>query len=229
MDQWKQLAAKLAQMGLPVLGRTIGALVGSQVPIFGGMIAGAGENIGSAAAAMVAHALGVEPTAEAINTAIESQPTSEVMARLQAAESEAAVKWPAIAAIVQSMSDEYKAALQDNEAARTQTLKLVEAASPLAWGPVVLSVLVVIAFVVILSIWLVIPPTFDPQSITIFTLLVGSLSTAFGQVVAYWLGSSASSKDKDNALKVALIGSTQQQSAPMPTPNKPTARTAARG
>jgi hypothetical protein len=94
---WKTIAAKLAQMGLPVLGRTIGTLVGGQVPIFGDMIEGAGENIGKAAADMIARSLGVEPTPDAIGQAIERMPTTDVMTRLQGVEAEAMAKWPALA------------------------------------------------------------------------------------------------------------------------------------
>lgn len=213
--EWKALAAKLAAMGLPVLGKTIGTLVGGQIPIVGGMIAGAGENIGAAAASMIANALGVEPTPDAINTAIESKPTTEVVTQLQKVESEAAAKWPEIAHIVQSMSEEYEAALKDNESARQFALSLAEKTSPMQWAPPVMSILVVVSFTVVLLMWFFFPPMADPASSAILNILVGTLAAAFGQVVSYWLGSSAGSSQKNQALTAALIGAQVSPSSPI--------------
>ena len=220
MSDWKTLAAKLAQMGLPVLGKAVGTLVGGQVPIFGNMIEGAGENIGNAAAKMIADALGVDVDAEAISNAIETAPTSDVMAKLQAAETEAIAKWPQIAAMFASMGDEYKASLADNENAREQMMRLAEASSPMAWGPVVVSVLVVIAFSFVLTLYIVRPPILSDNNVfTVVSILIGTLAAAFGQVVNFWLGSSSASKDKDHTIKAALIGA--QMSPPKPITASP--------
>lgn len=104
MIEWKDLAVKLASAGLPVLGRAIGGIVGSSAPIVGAFVdvGAAGENIGAAAARMLAEAFGVPPTPDAIVAAIDNQPTTEVMAKLQATEEEAKAKWPALALIAQA-------------------------------------------------------------------------------------------------------------------------------
>jgi hypothetical protein len=203
---WKTLAAKLAAMGLPVLGKAIGTLVGGQIPIFGNMIEGAGENIGAAAAKMIAEVLGVEPTAEAINTAIETKPTTEVFSKLQAVEGDAAAKWAALPLLAREDTEAFKAGLADNQDARKQMLALVEKEAPAAWGPVVVSGMVVFSFTVTLLVWLVFPPSNDPLTMTVLNVLVGTLAAAFTQVVSYWLGSSAGSANKDSAMKTALAG-----------------------
>lgn len=104
MIEWKDLAVKLASAGLPVLGRAIGGIVGSSAPIVGAFVdvGAAGENIGAAAARMLADALGVPPTPDAIGAAIDGRPTTEVMATLQAKEDEAKARWPALALIAQA-------------------------------------------------------------------------------------------------------------------------------
>lgn len=96
---WKEVAAQLAQLGLPVLGRALGG----QIPIIGGVFGGqVGETIGNTIASAIAMALGVDPTPEAVSGAIERGETTEVMARLQAIEAEATAKWPALAEIAKS-------------------------------------------------------------------------------------------------------------------------------
>lgn len=95
---WQAVAAQLAQLGLPILGR----LLGGMVPMVGGFLGGEGglgEQAGGLVARAIATALGVEPTPEAIGRAIEQKPTSEVVTKLQAIEAEAAAKWPALAEI----------------------------------------------------------------------------------------------------------------------------------
>lgn len=204
---WKALAAKLAQMGLPVLGRTIGTLIGGQIPVVGGYISGAGENIGATAARMLADALGVEPEPEAISAAIESQPTTEVMTKLQAVEMEASAKWAALPLLAHEDTEAFKAGLADNELARQQMLTLSQTDSPMAWGPVVISIMVVMSFSLTLMLWMFFPPSNDPLTLTVLNILIGYLGASFNQAVSYWIGSSAGSASKDSALKTALAGS----------------------
>lgn len=95
-SEWKEVAAQLAQLGLPILGRALGG----QIPIIGGLFGKeAGGMIGSTIASAIAMALGVDATPGAISEAIEGGNTTEVVARLQTIEAEAAARWPALAEI----------------------------------------------------------------------------------------------------------------------------------
>ena len=58
-------------------------------------------------------------------------------------------------------------------------------------GSVVISTLVTLGFIGILALWIV--AKVSTQQSEILSMLVGSLAAAFGQVVNYWLGSSAGS------------------------------------
>lgn len=64
------------------------------------------------------------------------------------------------------------------------------------WGPILVSVLVFVIFVVVL---VVISLKVLPDSGSISTLIIGLYGEVRG-VISYWLGSSASSKAKDEII-----------------------------
>lgn len=95
-EEWKSVAAQLSQLGLPILGR----LLGGHIPIIGPLLGtSGGEMAGRIAASAIAKALGVEPTPEAVKSAIDNGETTEIVSTLRAIEGEAAVRWPALAQI----------------------------------------------------------------------------------------------------------------------------------
>ena len=108
---------------------------------------------------------------------------------------------------VKAETEQYKASLVDVADARAQTIKLVESGSVIAWGAPVVSVIVVVGFVTLLGLWLFHPPASDSASLAVLNIMVGTLATAFGSVTQYWLGSSASSANKDKVLGTALVNS----------------------
>lgn len=118
---WSKLApvaGKLAEAGLPYLGQILGDLI----PFPGGSIAG--QLIGDWAGKAIASALGVPPTPEAVGSAINSMPASELQARLQSAESEAAAKWEAAARIAEAEAADRTAQAQAiNETIREENAK----------------------------------------------------------------------------------------------------------
>jgi len=69
-----------------------------------------------------------------------------------------------------------------------------------AWAAGLVSVLVTLSFGLVIAQLLWRPVDLGPQVTTILNVLLGVLAAKFGTVVDYWLGSSAGSKDKDNAL-----------------------------
>lgn len=104
---WKPLAGSLIKAGAPIIG---GALLGP-------LGAGAGDILGS----IVANALGVEATPDAVNNAIVNGDPSTVSAALAKAEAEASNKWDAIIAIAQSQAEVDKTNIQEvNETIRAE-------------------------------------------------------------------------------------------------------------
>ena len=95
-----------------------------------------------------------------------------------------------------------QAQLADVQSARSQTVKLAEARSPIAYGAVVVSTIVLVGFAVML--WLVIREEVPANQRDMVTLLLGTLAGMASSVVAYWVGSSNGSMQKNAALEKAL-------------------------
>lgn len=64
------------------------------------------------------------------------------------------------------------------------------------WGRVLVSVVVVVGFLAVVVLVLTTKMQGNATS-EVLLVLLGALSVAFGQVVSYWVGSSASSSQKD--------------------------------
>jgi hypothetical protein len=205
---WKDLAGTLARAGAPIIGTALGGPLG-------GMIGGAIGNV-------IANSLGVEPTPEAVNNAITTKDPQVIAAQLSAAETEAQAKWPAIAEIAKAAEEgrtaRFEAGTADNANARGAMVGLVAANSPLAWAPMVISVMVVAGFFVVLWLFLNRPPRIDDNFKDVLLVLLGALVTAFIQVVQYWLGSSAGSAGKDVALRdiaaTSVVAASNNSAAP---------------
>ena len=86
---WKDVGKIVAP-----LAPTLGGILGDLIPIPGGGM------IGTAAGNLIASALGVDPTPDAVGAAMQNDPNAAV--KIQAAESEAAARWPALAEIAKA-------------------------------------------------------------------------------------------------------------------------------
>ena len=95
-----------------------------------------------------------------------------------------------------------QAQLRDVQSAREQTVRLAEAKSPIAYGAVLVSAIVLVGFAVML--WLVIREEVPANQRDMVTLLLGTLAGMASSVVAYWVGSSNGSMQKNAALEKAL-------------------------
>jgi hypothetical protein len=95
--------------------------------------------------------------------------------------------------------DELLARLADVASARSQTVALAQAGSVIAWGAPVVSVLVMVAFGV--ACWMVLTKSLPAGSQEIALYTMGALQSMAAAVVAYWVGSSAGSARKDEALR----------------------------
>lgn len=91
---WKDIVGPLVGTAAPA----IGSILGGMIPIPGGSIIG--QELGS----IIAKQFGVDPTPDAVNTAIQNAPADIAAQKLQAAEAEALARWPALAQMAQSDS-----------------------------------------------------------------------------------------------------------------------------
>ena len=98
--------------------------------------------------------------------------------------------------------EEVLARLADVQGARSQTVSLAQARSPIARGAVVVSVIVLVGFAGML--WLVIREEVPANQRDMVTLLLGTLAGMASSVVAYWVGSSSGSMQKNAAMEKAL-------------------------
>ena len=69
------------------------------------------------------------------------------------------------------------------------------------WGPVAISLLVVITFGIVL--FLLLTRVIANADSSLMTMVIGGLAAKFHDVVSFWLGSSAGSKAKDDIVSLA--------------------------
>jgi hypothetical protein len=167
------LVAALTKAGAPILGTLIGGPVGT---------------IAGAAIGALAEALGTPATAEAVKEAIETRPDA------------AAIVKQVEATKATELNADLEAILRDRQAARDQTLSLVDKASPLAWGAPLVSIFVLGTFSLVMGYAIIrgIPPGSEG---TLMYGLIETLKLMSVSVVSYWVGSSAGSAAKDAAIK----------------------------
>jgi hypothetical protein len=165
------LGSQLAKLGAPILGTALGGPAGGAL---------ASTIIGA-----LADALGTAPTPEAVAKKIEAE-GADAPQIIRSVEAE---HGPAVL-------DELNARLKDVQDARSTTLKLVEQGSAIAWGAPVVSIIVMLGFA-LLSYLAIYAPASQRE---ILLFLLGGWSGLAANVVGYWLGSSAGSKDKDATL-----------------------------
>lgn len=97
-----------------------------------------------------------------------------------------------------------RAALADVADARGQTVELARAGSPIAWGAPIVSAIVLVAFG--LALYAVVAQPLPEGSRELALLLLGGLLGMAQAVVSYWVGSSAGSARKDEALRGIAAG-----------------------
>lgn len=102
----------------------------------------------------------------------------------------------------QRQHEEVLAQLADVASARTQTVDLAMAGSAIAWGAPIISVIVTAGFFAML--YLVFTCEIPDGSQRLADIMLGWLGAAFSAVVGYWVGSSAGSAQKTNAIERVL-------------------------
>jgi hypothetical protein len=166
----------------------VGPLVGAGGTVLGGLIGGpAGAVLGPLAGKALAEALGVEPTPDAVSDALARPDAGAVVAKVEAGHG------PALAAAARTYLD-------DIADARAMQVELAKTGSPIAFGATAISILVTLGYVamavIVMSGW-----AKDSASAQ---LILGTMNGALATVIAFWLGSSAGSKQKDGAISEAI-------------------------
>lgn len=97
---------------------------------------------------------------------------------------------------------ELNARIADVASARSQTVELAKAGSPIAWGSSIVSVLAIAVFAgFVYMLFAKVVPEGMKEALL---LLGGSAATGYGMVLSYWLGSSSGSAAKDATLRAAV-------------------------
>ena len=168
---WSSLAGQMAQIGLPALGTLFGGPLGGTI----GGIVGKG----------VAAALGVEPTPQAVATAIQADPAA---AQVKLAQIEAETKSQA-------------AYLADIANARGTTVQLAQAGSNIAWGAPVVSTIICIGFFAVLFMLFFVRVEMPSSVFQLLSVILGVLAGLMTQVGNYWLGSSEGSRRNADTIR----------------------------
>lgn len=156
----------------------------------------------------VREVLGTEDAAKATQMITDPQIASELRVKLarieadaEAREAEAQQKRrEAEVEQIKVELDGFKARLIDTQNARAMLTELDEHDSIFAWGPVVVSSIVVLGF--FWALWLLVAGKVsngDTALLQIINIVVGALTAGFATVISFWLGSSQGSRKKDTA------------------------------
>lgn len=176
----------LALQLLPQLGRWLGGSTG--------------ETVGQAAAAAVQSVTGADTPAEA-QAVLDANPTLRMELITQLAQIAADREFNE----QQAHLDELRVGLADVANARAQMLALTQAGSPLSWSTAIVAILAVLVFAIaVTSVMFVELPM---RAETLASVLFGASAAGYGQVLNYYLGSSAGSARKEGALREAAASS----------------------
>lgn len=167
--------------------------IGKAAPLIGSLFGPAGTAVGALAGTgitLAARALGVEPTQDAVAQAVASDP----QAALKLAQYEMDHKLE-----LQKLEiRELEIAMADIAGARARQTEHEKATGRSDYNLYILAWVIVTGFFVLMGLLIKIPVPEDQNGV-IF-MLFGALSTGFGQVLAYFFGSSAGSQAKSEQM-----------------------------
>lgn len=176
---------------LPLIG-----LLAPMIPSIGRLVTGAGAGQAVAQITEAVEAVAGGTTPELVKAAMEDPAKAgDLLLRLQ--EIEAAAE----RARQDAAQAELVARLGDLADARNQTVQLAQAKSPLAYGAVLMTVFVMAICAGFT--YLLMTQAYPEGSRDIVLLLAGQVLGWGGAAVAYWLGSSAGSAEKNRLLAAA--------------------------
>ncbi len=164
----------------------VGKTVARAAPVLGAVLGGPVGAVVASAGALAASALGTEPEPEAVEAALKASP--DALLRLKELEGQQQ------ACLLDWQTAQLNAELGNVQGARQREVELVKAGSITGWSTSIVACIVTLGFFAMLYIVL----TGGKQELgESGILLLGSLASAFGAVVNYYLGSSLGSVLKE--------------------------------
>lgn len=197
---WKDIVGDTLRNAAPKLAK---GLLG-EIPVIGPMaVALGGDAIDAAIGGMIAKAFNVEATPEAVKTAIQAAPSDVAVAKLQAVETEAVGKWPALAQIITAQetgdTERLKAMITDVMDARARDLEVRKApAGANARANVMLAGAFVTLVTIIIGV-LLFRSSIPDGIAAILNTACGSLLTLIGMAFNFEFGSSRGSSEKSDS------------------------------
>lgn len=180
--------------------KDVGKTVAKAAPVLGAVLTGPAGAIAASAGALAASFLGEEPEPENLMRALENP---EAMIRLRELEDRHRAR------LLEWQARQLELEVENTKSARNREVELAKAGSAAAWITGIVALVVIVGFFGMLHQVLAKDLINEPALI-----LLGSLGTAFGAVVNYYLGSSLGSTRKTNFLeKAATVPGASQASA----------------
>lgn len=170
----------------------IGRVVAKTAPVLGSVLGGPAGAVAGAAGALVGSWLGVEPEPDAVAEAVRNPEMLLKLRALEEAHRERIMEW---------QSTQLQAEVENVRDARRREVELARAGHGGAWVTAAVALVVISGFFWMLNIVVGTTTVNEPA-----LLLLGSLGTAFGAVVNYYLGSSLGSFRKDAAFGFGASG-----------------------
>ena len=176
----------------------VGRAVAKTAPVLGSVLGGPVGAIAGAAGSLIASALGCEPDPEAVQRTIAQSP--DLLLKLKDLEIQQQAQ------ILQWQNQQIQAELSDRMSARDREVELAKSGHGASWATSIVSVIVTVGFFAML--WLVLSGGKSELG-DAGLMLLGTLASAFGAVVNYYLGSSLGSTSKDAYIKKIQVLKTQ--------------------
>lgn len=167
--------------------KDVGRMAAQTAPVLAGALGGPAGAVASAAGALLASFLGEEPEPDAVARALRDPAAIVRLKELEAEQRSRLLEWQA---------KQVEAELANVQDARKREVELAKAGHSAAWATTGVALLVTAGFFVML--WSVLQQEGETSEAAL--LLLGSLGTAFGAVVNYYLGSSLGSAQKNRLL-----------------------------
>lgn len=162
--------------------KEVGETVAKTAPLLGSVLGGPAGAIAGVAGSLLGSFLGVEAEPETVLSALQDPHVAARLQELESAERERILHW---------QQAQLSAELENVRDARSREVKLAQSGHGGAWVTGAVSLVVISGFFWMLQLVVSMPEVSEPA-----LLLLGSLGTAFGAVVNYYLGSSLGSYRK---------------------------------
>ena len=170
--------------------KSVGQAVKKYAPMVGTVIGGPFGAAAGGVVSMVASALGVEETPDAVMKAIETDPQAAIT--LRQIESTEKVR------LQELVIEGDKAYLADTQSARARQIAITKATGKIDINLYLLAWTIVAGFFGLCAVLIFV--TLPESSSQVVFMLFGGLVAGFTQVISYFFGSSKSSKDKTDLL-----------------------------